>query len=280
MQRKGQRIAGGVTPARRPECDRAVSPAQAGRFALALRDGATVLGAAASAGVAVATLYYRRKVDADFAALWADAVAGASENTAAERAGERAAKDAAQGMAVRDHPDRGVVRKRRRAVEFTRTRRQIFLDHLAGGCNMAAAAAAAGVTDRTVRKALAEDGAFAAGFDAALAVGYRAIEADTLSQQQEAREAYRLSPTDDPEAGQRTFEQSMRLLHEYRRRDGSIGRRPRGIRPRVATYEEVRVAVAKALAAFEKRVRAMGYKIPDGGPGALPGPEAPGAEAG
>jgi hypothetical protein len=229
-----------------------------------------VAAAAAAAGVAVTTFYYRRKVDADFASLWAEAVAGASADAAAARARERAAKDDAQGMTVRDHPDRGVVRKRRRAVEFTRTRRQICLDHIAGGCNMAAAAAAAGVTERTVRKALAEDPAFAAGFDAALAVGYKAMEADAVSQQQEAQAAYRLSPTEP--AAKQTFAQTMQLLHEYRRRDGSIGRRPRGTRPRVASYEEVRVAVAKALAAFEKRVRAMGYKIPDDGPGALPGP--------
>jgi hypothetical protein len=260
---------------RRPECDRAISIAQGARFVLALRDGATVEGAAAAAGVAVATLYYRRKIDADFAALWDEAVAGASADAAAARGRERAAPDAAQGTAVREHSDRYLVRKRKRAVEFTRTRRQTFLDHFAASCNMAASAAAAGVTDWTVRKALAADPAFAEGFDAALMVGYKAMEAEALCQQQEAQATYRLSPGGpeaDPEAAARTFERTMQLLREYRRRDGSIGRRPRGgIRPKVASAEEVRVAMAKALAAFEKRVRALGYKVPDDPPG-LPGP--------
>ncbi len=175
-------------------------------------------------------------------------------------------------MIVRDHADRGIVRKRRRAVEFTRTRKQRFLDHFAGGCNMAASAAAAGVTERTVRKALAEDPAFAEGFDAALAVGYKAMEADALCQQQEAREAYRLSPVPDPEAAARSFDQTMRLLREYRRKDGSIGRRPRGTRPRVATNAEVKAELEKALVVFQKRVGTTGRGAPDGEPPRLPGP--------
>jgi hypothetical protein len=263
-------------PRRRPECDRAISLAQAGRFVLALRDGATVEAAAVAAGVAVATLYYRRRIDPDFAALWSDAVAGASGAVAAARADGRAAQDAAQGVTIREHADRYLVRKRRRAVEFTRRRKQIVLDHFAGSCNMAAAAAAGGVTERTVRKALAEDPAFAEGFDAALMVGYKAMEAEALCQVQEAQAAYRLSPTDDPDAAARTWDRTIQLLREYRRKDGSIARRPRGTRPRVASPDDVRSAMAKALGAFEKRCRALGYELPENGPGPLPGPDRPG----
>lgn len=252
---------------------RAVSPVQAARFVLALRNGATVEDAAAAAGVAATTLYYRRRVDADFAALWDEAAAGAEADTAAARAREGAAKDSAQGTVIRDQDGRYLIRRRRCVVEFTRRRKQIFLDHMAGSCNMAAAACAAGVTVGTVRKALAEDTAFAEAFDTALMVGYKALEAEAICQQQEAQAAYRLSPTDDPEAAARTFDRTMQLLREYRRKDGSIGRRPRGTRPRVASAEEVRVALGKALAAFEKRVRAAGYKVPDKDPDQLPPPD-------
>jgi hypothetical protein len=64
------------------------------------------------------------------------------------------------------------------------------------------------------------------------------------------------------------------LLREHGRslagpRAGVGEARKQGKRPRVASAEEVRRAVAKALAVFEKRVRAMGYDVPDD-----PAPEA------
>ena len=148
---------------------------------------------------------------------------------------------------------------------------------------MAASACAAGVTVGTVRKALADDPAFAEAFDVALGVGYKALEAEALCQQQQAQEAYRLSPADDSEAAVRTWDRTMQLLREYRRKDGSIGRRPygaslpgRGIRPRVASAEEVRAEVAKALVAFENRCRALGHEVPDDNPAQPPEPDHPG----
>src|SRR5207237_7847374 len=130
-------------------------------------NGLTVAAAARWAGVAVATLYYRRRIDASFADLWQEARAGADADAAAVRAAERAAAEAAQGTKVCAHGNKLLVRKRRRAVDFTPARKQLFLDHFAESCNQAAAAAAAGVTERHVRKALAEDEAFAEGFDVA-----------------------------------------------------------------------------------------------------------------
>ncbi|HTU09727.1 MAG TPA: hypothetical protein VMG08_02415 [Allosphingosinicella sp.] len=221
-------------PARRPECDRAISLARAAGFVLALRDGATVAGAARVAGVAVQTLYHRRRIDADFAACWARA--GASADAAAARAAARAADDAAQGMAVREHATRWLVRKRLRAVEFTRARKQAFLDRFADGCNMAAAAAAAGVTDWTVRRALARDAAFAAGFEEALAIGYDHAETECLRQALTAQEAYYVRPTE--EGGALAFDQALAVLREYKRGHGRIGRRPYAQRPILLSHEE------------------------------------------
>jgi hypothetical protein len=257
-----QRKAG---PARCPHLDRAISLAQAARFVLALRDGATVAAAAAAARVAVTTLYYRRRIDAAFAALWADAVAGASADIAAARAGGRAALDAAQGTMLREHPDRWLVRKRRRAVEFTRARRQVFLDHFAESCNMAAAAAAAGVTERTARKALAADPAFAGGFEAALAIGYENAEADALAQALAAQEAYRIAPSAENEAI--AFDRAMAVLREYKRGHGRIGRRPYRQRPVLLPLEDGFAALERELDAFARReaLRARGGAGPANG---------------
>ena len=243
------------TPRRRPECDRAVSAEQQVRFLLGIRNGLTVAAAAQWAGVAVQTIYYRRRIDAGFAALWREARAGADADAAAVRAAERAAAEAAQGTKVCAHGDRLLVRKRRRSVEFTPARRQVFLDHFAESCNMAAAAAAAGVSERHVRKALAEDESFAEAFDVALAVGYKALEADTLHTQQMA---YRLSPdgpagAPDAAAEKQTFERSLQLLNEYRRRDGSVGRRPSPHHRKSASKEEVIAAIVKNVRLVRQR---------------------------
>lgn len=262
-----------AAPQRRPECDRAVSAEQEVRLLLGLRNGLTVAAAAKWAGVAVATAYYRRRIDAGFAALWREARAGADADAAAARATARAAAEAAQGTKVCAHGDKLLVRKRRRTVDFTPARKQLFLDHFADSCNMAAAAAAAGVTERAVRKALAEDEAFAEGFDMALAVGYKALEADTLSQQQRA---YRLSedgPAGGAEGagGSQTFERSMQLLNEYRRRDGSIGRRSSNRNRKSASKEELIAAIMKNVAMVRQRsaLLAQAGMPPANGPGPM-----------
>jgi hypothetical protein len=249
-----QKNEAGRTPRRRRECERAVSVEQQVRSLLGIRNGLTVKAAAKWAGVGTTTIYWLRRTDASFAELWREAFAGARADTADARAQERAAGDAAQGTKIAPHGDSVFMRKRRHAIEFTPARKQAFLDHFADSCNMPAAAAATGVTVRAVRKALAEDEAFSEGFDVALAVGYKALEADTLSQQQMA---YRLS-ADAPEAanpaeGKQTFERSIQLLHEYRRRDGSVGRRPSRNNRKSASAEELLEVGVKLLADLKKR---------------------------
>jgi hypothetical protein len=65
--------------------------------------------------------------------------------------------------------------------------------------------------------------------------------------------------------------EALQLLRGHKRTlaaaaPGSGVARKQGRRPRVATCEEVRVAVAKALAAFGKRCRATGCRIQDEAP--------------
>ena len=262
---------GGAAPRRRPEGNRVVSAEQQVRFLLGIRNGMTVKAAARWAPVGTTAIYWLRRTDAGFADLWREAFAGARADAAAVRAQERAAGDMAQGTRVAAHGASPPKRRRRHAIEFTPERRQVFLDHFAESCNMAAAAAAAGVTVRAVRKTLAEDEAFSDGFDVATVVGYKALEADTLHQ---AQMAYRLSPDGDPGAadgpgGRQTFERSLQLLHQYRRHDGTIGRRPSRRNLKSASREELIAQIVAGLKMLKQRRAMMGTtKL-------LPPPETP-----
>lgn len=257
---------------RRPEGRRVVTAEQQVRFLLGIRNGMTVKAAARWAPVGETAIYWLRRADAGFAALWREAFAGAKADAAAARTEARAAADAAQGTKIADDGGTVLKRKRRHAVEFTPARRQVFLDHFADSCNMAAAAAAAGVTVRCVRKTLAEDEAFSDAFDMATGVGYRALEADTLHQ---AQMGYRLSPDGPADAGdgprsRQTFERSLQLLQHYRRRDGSVGRRPSRHERKLASKEEVIAAIVKNIRMVRQR-RQLLAKAPPPPPGE-PGP--------
>ncbi|HYD11533.1 MAG TPA: hypothetical protein VEC11_01665 [Allosphingosinicella sp.] len=250
-----------------------VSAEQQVRFLLGIRNGLTVKAAAGWARVSTTAIYHRRRNDAGFAELWREAFAGAKADSAAVRARERAAADAAQGTKIAPHGDSVLMRKRRHAIEFTPERKQVFLDHFADSCNMPAAAAAAGVSVRAVRKALAEDEEFAAAFDGALGVGYKGLEADALCQQQQA---YRLCGTGEGTAdGQQTFERTMQLLRAYKRPDGSVGRRQSRRNLKHVSKEELVEAFVKAMGLLKKRralLRKAGKLPPlkprDGGDGA------------
>jgi len=228
MPRKGDQIAGSDT--------------QVAAFLFALARGATVEGAAAAAGLKASTLYYRRSRCAVFARAWrealeawdADSAAGSAVGKGADwapaSAGER---EAARATVVRWHAGRGLMRKRKRPVEFGRGRRQAFLDHFAETCNLEASAAAAGISVSAVYRALKTDPAFADGFDEALKTGYLFLEAEALRQQREAQKAYGINPKGDAAAQAQCFDRTMQLLREYKRpsgpstslRTGSIGRR-------------------------------------------------------
>jgi hypothetical protein len=230
---------------------RALDGEEIAAFLAAIEQGATIAGAAATAGIAVSTAYYRRRNCAAFAEAWAGAKA--RDVAAWSAAGAAAAGE----TAARAHGGGRLMRKRKRPVEFDRERKQAFLDHFAGSCNLAAAARAAGIGVGAVYRALANDGAFAEGFQAALEIGYRLLEAEALGQQRAAQLRYAIDPRPDPAAEAQSFERTMQLLREYHRGRGAIGRRPTDRRhKKVATNAEVREALVKRLAAFRQRIRA------------------------
>lgn len=69
---------------------------------------------------------------------------------------------------------------RRRWVRWTKKKRDAFLDHLAGTCNVRAAAAAAGMTPPSVYHLRRKDEAFGEEWEKALHVGYEMLETELL----------------------------------------------------------------------------------------------------
>ena len=219
---------------------------QMAAFVDAVERGASIEAAALEAGAAVSTVYYRRGMDPAFAAAW-----------------DEAAAKSARPMLVTGHGGRRLVRKTGRAMPFGRERKQAFLNHFAGSCNLEAAAAAAGVSPTTVYRHLKSDPAFADGFQEALEIGYRLLEAEAMRHVREAQQAYRIDPA-CPEAKQ-SFEKTMQLLREYKRGLGRVGRRPVERRLTRWTFDT-------AMAALEKKLEKLGYRVDEEEGGAAAGP--------
>jgi hypothetical protein len=140
-----------------------------------------------------------------------------------------------------------------RPVKFVRARKQIFLDHFAGSCDFVASAAAAGVSTSTVKRHLASDPVFAAGFAEALKVAYALVEAEAVHQVRVAQEAYRISP--DSPAAALSFDRALALMRHYRRDGGGIGRPARPGPQARWDFEEAMAALDRKLDAFERNER-------------------------
>lgn len=210
-----------------------------GAFLDALRAGMTHEEAARAAGFSRSAFFRRRRRDGVFAARWADAISFS--------AGPRY---------VSSGKGRRLQLRRIRSVRFTDARKEIFLDRFAGTGNLAEAAEAAGVCQSTVFKHLTADPAFAARFEEALALCYRRLEADLLSRRIGAQQ--RLKEIEPNGALEPEFDRALKLLARWERRDGSLG--PRRAEPGAKkswTFED-------AIAALEKKLRAIGVPIRDG----------------
>jgi hypothetical protein len=230
----------------------------------ALAGGATFAEAAAAAGFAVSTLHSARQRDPAFDEACAIAVE--------ESDGE---------VLIAPHKGRKLQYRRVRRRLFGPKLQDLFLEHFAATCNIDSAAAAAGVGRSTVNKHILEDADFRSRVDQVLELAYRTLEAETLGRQLEA--ARRPLAGGALEADPAGFDRAMQLLREHKRgpggADGGYGRSGRpGRPPTVASNEEVRVALVKALAAFGIRVRAGEQKgaggrwIPDPAPDDDPNP--------
>jgi hypothetical protein len=250
----GKRKSGGR--GRRPVIDAAAKVA----MLAALREGRRLDSVAAAYGVTLQAFYSARRRDPLFAAAWRDAHALSAE---AERRGPVEVEGEA-GDEVRIVPNnrRLLQRRKMRHVRFDSRRKGIFLVHFADSCDLLAAAAAAGVCERTVYNHLHSDPAFAEAFPAALGEAYHWLEAEAVRRRLEAQGRLRAAfeeaeaagtPLPLAEAGVE-FDRAMKLLARWDRRDGRLGRREVGHgRQRRWTFDE-------AIVALDKRMRDLGLR--------------------
>lgn len=199
----------------------AFGPARMAAFVAALRGGALVEAAARRAGVAISTLYWRRKRDPLFAAAWDLAVALSA---------------GAPGRRLRF----GAARRRRFLASFERS------------CNLLWACEEAGVHPATVYRHIERDPGFERRCRAALARGVARLERE-LAAERKARTArwarHEIVPIGRPTAD---FDETMKLLARWGRPDGTIG--PRRVRhgwQKSWSFEDAIALLAKRLRAME-----------------------------
>lgn len=161
--------------------------------------------------------------------------------------------------------------QRRKKPRFNKARKQVFLEWFAATCNVRLAARQVGVSQATAYRNRMNDPDFAEAWDRALEQGYARLEAKLLEIQFEAvKEPIEFDPAFDPETefpDQKLVnpEIAIALLRQHRGSTGK-GRATRSPAGRVATDEEVRLALAKRLRAFGVRVTAEDMR----GDGVLP----------
>jgi len=176
--------------------------------------------------------------------------------------------------------DSGLIRPgKHRKLQIVHTRRKLFgtaakkdfLEWFAATANLGWSARQAGFNYKTVLRHRMNDAAFAEAYDRALRQGFVRL----LGQQLETEIADGAEAPigiegdrDAPEMQKMDPDRALALLREHGRYLAGPGvgageARKQGRRPRVASAEEVRAEMAKALAAFEKRCRAMGFEDPD-----------------
>lgn len=145
------------------------------------------------------------------------------------------------------------VRKVRKGG-FTARKKQIFLDHLAGCCNLTRAAAAAGVSAVTINYHRRKDPAFAEQVLQALDAGYGALEASLI-------ERAALGGNYEPESGDVPGPESVdtdlgvRLLQIRTRLPGSRTG-DGGHRPKRATEAELNESILAKLDVLARRRKA------------------------
>ncbi len=221
--------------ARRGGAARRVDARAMGIFLAALKRGTAIAAAAREAGFHAASFYRRREADPAFGEAWAEAVEiGNAPTFVAPQNGRRLQ-----------------LRKSRR-VRFNDTRRQVFLAHFAGTCDLKAAAEAAGVCTDTVNNHRRKDPEFAEACAAALEQGYRRLEEEAVRQRLEAQDKLRAGVVPAGEVSAE-FERLMKLLAHWTRRNGRLGLPPprRNGQGRSWTFDEAMTELARKLRALK-----------------------------
>jgi hypothetical protein len=204
-----------------PRWSKTMTPASQAAFLAALRGGALVEAAARDAGVAISTLYWRRKREPLFALAW-DCAAALSAGAPGRR------------------------------LRFGAGRRRRFLASFEWSCNLLWAGEEAGVHPATVYRHIARDAGFERDCRAALGRGVARLEEEHAAERaaRTARWAsHEIVPTGTPTAD---FDEAMKLLARWDRPDGTIGpRRVRHGRMKRWSFDDAIALLAKRLRALE-----------------------------
>lgn len=136
---------------------------------------------------------------------------------------------------------------------FTAAKKQTFLDHLAGCCNVSRAAEAAGVHFATVFRHRLSDPAFGQAFTEALETGYEALEAAML--ERAAKGGYRPGDGAEGVPGPETVDTALAQFMLSVRHRGPGQRTGPHQGPRRATEKELKEAILAKLALFDASER-------------------------
>jgi hypothetical protein len=164
-----------------------------------------------------------------------------------------------KGMMAAPGANRRVQVRKVREGGFTEDKKQIFLDHLAGCCNVTHAARAAGVSVKTVNNHRRRDPCFARQCDEALAVGYDNLDAALVAAAARGGH-YEPGPASDAMPGQETLDKDL-ALHLLRLRRLPMGQRSGvGGHPPLkrASEKELNDAILALLDVLERRLRKKG----------------------
>lgn len=157
-----------------------------------------------------------------------------------------------KGMAVPGNGRRLQIQKERKDA-FSAEKKQLFLDHLAGCCNVNSAAEAAGVHFATVFRHRRADPAFGQAFTEALETGYEALEAAML--ERAAKGGYRPGDGADDVPGAETMDTALAQFLLSVRHRGLGQRAGPGAAPRRATEKELTEAILAKLKLFDASER-------------------------
>lgn len=235
----------GKKRAAKPARGRRLGGQEMATFVAALEEGGTVAQAAKAAGCCAMTAYNRRKTDPLFAESWAEAV-------------ERSNRP----WLIAPKNGRKLQKWKPRPMKFTAERKAAYLAHFAATCDADAAARAVGVGDTTVYTHRKQDPDFGAAWEQALGHGYQRLEAELARQLLAAAKAMQAAV----EAGAavpgsaQEFERGLALLKLYNSRRGRPEPRTRAARG------ERKWSFAEAVAALEKKLRALGYEVDEDQP--------------
>ena len=217
------------------------------RFLAGIRDGLPLEQAAAQAGASLQGLYGARRRDPGFGRAWVAALQDSSDAERADRARGKASGPVRITSCNRRRRQKRVIRHK----AFTAAGKLDFLAHLAGTCDWEAAAAAAGIDASTAYRHRRADPDFAAACEDALQTGYLRLEMEAVRQRLDAQQQLRGGVLPAGEISTE-FDRVLKLLAQWKRRDGRIGMRE------IAPGRQKRWSFEDAMRLLDRKLNALG----------------------